>query len=219
MAKKAGVKKTHAKKTHAKKATSKKVSSKSSKSKPATRKKPTVKAKDPSTVKRTSARKDKKTLGAEASSRLGHAAPSIILPATGGQNLSLVDFKGRRVVLYFYPKDNTPGCTLEGYDFKRLERDFSALDTVILGVSKDGMKAHEGFKSKCGFPFELLSDEEEKLCRAFDVIQMKSLYGRKFLGIERSTFVIDRDGKIVREWRKVKVNGHAEEVLDYVRTL
>jgi len=211
---KAALTKPSAKKTHAKKAT-KKVAKKAT----SIRKKPTVKAKDPSTVKRTSARKDTKVIGGEAKSMVGQAAPSIILPATGGQNLSLADFKGRRVVLYFYPKDNTPGCTLEGYDFKRLERDFSSADTVILGVSKDRMKAHEGFKSKCGFPFELLSDEEEKLCRAFDVIQMKSLYGRKFLGIERSTFVIDRDGKVVREWRKVKVNGHAEEVLDYVRTL
>lgn len=209
MAKKKTTKKTGAKKLHAKK-TGKKTT---------TRKKPTVKAKDPSAVKRTSARKEKKVIGGEASSMVGRAAPAIILPATGGQNISLADFKGRRIVLYFYPKDNTPGCTLEGYDFKRLERDFASQDTVILGVSKDGMKAHEGFKGKCGFPFELLSDEEEKLCRAFDVIQMKSLYGRKFMGIERSTFVIDRDGKVIREWRKVKVNGHAEEVLDYVRTL
>lgn len=203
-------KKAAAKKTHAKK---------SSSSKTATRKKTTVKAKGPSTVKRTSARKEKKVLGGEAVSMVGRLAPSIVLPATGGQNLSLSDFRGRRVVLYFYPKDNTPGCTLEGYDFKRLERDFTANDTVILGVSKDAMKAHEGFKSKCGFPFDLLSDEDEALCRAFDVIQMKSLYGRKFLGIERSTFVIDREGLVVHEWRKVKVNGHAEDVLDYVRTL
>lgn len=174
-------------------------------------------AKGKPSVKRTSALKIAKA--GEANSSVGMSAPKIVLPATGGQNLSLADFQGKRIVLYFYPKDNTPGCTLEGYDFKRLNQDFERANTVILGVSKDSLKAHEGFKNKCGFPFDLLADVEEKLCRAFDVIQMKSLYGRQFMGIERSTFVIDEDGKVIHEWRKVKVNGHAEEVLDFVRTL
>jgi thioredoxin-dependent peroxiredoxin len=154
-----------------------------------------------------------------AGSLLGAKAPVVAVPTTAGGIASLADFKGKNVVLYFYPKDNTPGCTLEGYDFKRLAREFDAAETVILGVSKDSLKTHQNFKQKCGFPFDLLVDDEEKLCRAFDVIQMKSLYGRQYLGIERSTFVINRDGRIAQEWRKVKVNGHAEEVLDFVRTI
>ncbi|CAN5542451.1 hypothetical protein BH10BDE1_BH10BDE1_35610 [soil metagenome] len=155
----------------------------------------------------------------EAKSLLGKPAPSVSVVGTGGGPTSLLNFKGKKVVLYFYPKDNTPGCTREGYDFKRLARDFAAAETVILGVSKDSLKTHENFKQKCGFPFDLLVDDEEKLCRAFDVIQMKSLYGRQYLGIERSTFVIDEKGVVRHEWRKVKVNGHAEEVLDFVRKI
>lgn len=154
-----------------------------------------------------------------AKSLIGKPAPAVSVPSTAGGNASLADFKGKKVVLYFYPKDNTPGCTLEGYDFKRLSRDFMAADAVILGVSKDSLKTHSNFKLKCGFPFDLLVDADEKLCRAFDVIQMKSLYGRQYLGIERSTFVIDQNGSVAHEWRKVKVNGHAEEVLEFVRTL
>ncbi len=155
----------------------------------------------------------------EAKSMVGQAAPKLRVPATNGSGVSLGDLGGKRVVLYFYPKDATPGCTLEGYDFKRLKKDFDAENAEILGVSKDSLKSHQNFKNKCGFPFELLVDEEAKLCEAFDVIQMKSLYGRKYLGIERSTFVLDEKGKVIREWRKVKVNGHAEEVLDYLRSL
>lgn len=154
-----------------------------------------------------------------AKSLVGTVAPKLKVAVTGGGEASLADFSGKRIVLYFYPKDSTPGCTLEGYDFKRLKQDFDNEKAVILGVSKDSVKSHENFKTKCGFPFELLADQEEKLCRAFDVIQMKSLYGRRYLGVERSTFVIDEKGKIAREWRKVKVNGHAEEVLDFLRTL
>lgn len=154
-----------------------------------------------------------------AKSLIGKPTPSVAVLGTGGGPVSLSNFKGKKVVLYFYPKDNTPGCTLEGYDFKRLARDFAAADAVILGVSKDSLKTHENFKQKCGFPFDLLVDDEEKLCRAFDVIQMKSLYGRQYLGIERSTFVIDEKGFVRHEWRKVKVNGHAEEVLDFVRKI
>lgn len=143
----------------------------------------------------------------------------MIRPATGGKNLSLQDFKGSRVVVYFYPKDNTPGCTTEGYDFKRLKNEFAAKNTVVVGVSKDTLKSHEKFKEKCGFPFDLIVDEDESFCRAFEVIKLKKLYGREFMGIERSTFVIDEDGLILKEWRKVKVDGHAEEVLEFVGTL
>lgn len=154
-----------------------------------------------------------------AKSMIGISAPKIKIPSTGGKEVSLSDLGGKRAVLYFYPKDSTPGCTLEGYDFKRLKKEFENENTEIFGVSKDSLKSHENFKNKCGFPFDLLVDEDEKLCKAFDVIQMKSLYGRKYLGIERSTFVVDEKGKVIREWRKVKVNGHAEEVLDFLRTL
>ncbi len=160
----------------------------------------------------------KKTKSIEYKLKIGDHAPDLEIPATSGQTLSVTDFKGKGLVLYFYPKDNTPGCTLEGQDFKRLEKKFKAAGVSILGVSKDSLKAHEKFKEKCGFPFELLSDEDGKLCKAFDVIQMKSLYGRKFEGIERSTFVIDSKGVVRGEWRKVKVAGHAEEVLDFVKS-
>lgn len=223
MAKKKATEKT-SKKTAGK--TTKKTTKKASKKAPSAKKTSAKKASPRITTRKKAAgtssgvkRKSALKIGTEATSMIGVSAPKMIRQATGGQNLSLADFAGKRVVLYFYPKDNTPGCTLEGYDFKRLQHDFEIANTVILGVSKDSVKTHEGFKSKCGFPFELLSDPDEQLARAFDVIQMKSLYGRQYLGIERSTFVIDEEGTVVREWRKVKVNGHAEEVLDYVRTL
>jgi len=148
----------------------------------------------------------------------GDKVPSLKIPDSTGAVRSLTEFKGKYLVVYFYPKDNTPGCTLEGQDFKRLYSQFQKANCEILGVSKDSVKSHVGFRSKYGFPFELLSDGEEALCRAFDVIQTKSLYGRKFEGIERSTFVIGPDGKVLKEWRKVKVNGHAEEVLEFVKS-
>jgi len=122
-------------------------------------------------------------------------------------------------VLYFYPKDSTPGCTQEGLDFKDLHSRFRRQKTVILGVSRDSLASHDKFKTKQGFPFDLLSDPDEKLCRKFDVIHEKTLYGRKFMGVVRSTFLIDADGKLRAEWRKVKVKGHAAEVLDAVRNL
>ena len=139
--------------------------------------------------------------------------------ATGNQQLRLKDFRGQNVVLYFYPKDNTPGCTLEGQDFRDLHSQFKRQKTVILGVSRDSIAAHEKFREKQKFPFDLLSDADERLCAKFDVIREKTLYGRKFMGIERSTFLIDAGGKLRREWRKVKVKGHAAEVLDAVREL
>lgn len=147
--------------------------------------------------------------------KLNRVVADFTAEATGKQgSIRLKDLRGKNVVLYFYPKDSTPGCTLEGQDFRDLSSRFKRQKTVILGVSRDSLASHEKFKAKQNFPFELLSDPDEKLCRQFDVIQEKSLYGRKFMGVERSTFLIGSDGKLKREWRKVKVKGHAEEVLD-----
>lgn len=136
--------------------------------------------------------------------------------ATGGKTIRLKELRGRNVVLYFYPKDSTPGCTQEGIDFKDLHGRFRRQNTVIFGVSRDSIASHEKFKKKQGFPFKLLSDPDEKLCRKFDVIREKTLYGRKFMGVERSTFFVDADGKLRGEWRKVKVKGHAADVLEHV---
>ena len=139
--------------------------------------------------------------------------------ATGDQQVRLKDLRGKNVVLYFYPKDSTPGCTTEGRDFSALHSKFKRAKTVILGVSRDSVASHEKFKEKQGFPFDLLSDPDERLCKQFDVIHEKSLYGRKFMGVVRSTFLIDTEGKLREEWRKVKVKGHAEEVLEAVKAL
>ncbi|MGQ9685107.1 MAG: peroxiredoxin [Thiobacillaceae bacterium] len=149
----------------------------------------------------------------------GQLAPDFELPATGGHPVRLSDQRGKLVVLYFYPKDNTPGCTTEGQDYRDLYDLFQALDCEVFGISRDSVKSHEGFKAKLGLPFELLSDEDERVCEAYAVIKMKNLYGKKVRGIERSTFVIDRDGIIAREWRAVKVPNHARDVLEFVRTL
>ncbi len=139
--------------------------------------------------------------------------------ATGDKQIRLKDLRGQNVVLYFYPKDSTPGCTQEGLDFKALHTKFRRQKTVILGVSRDSLKSHEKFREKQGFPFDLLSDPDEKLCKQFDVIHEKNMYGKKVMGVVRSTFLIDKDGKLRAEWRKVKVKGHAEEVLEAVKAL
>ena len=139
--------------------------------------------------------------------------------ATGDKSIRLKDLRGQNVVVYFYPKDATPGCTQEGLDFKSLHGKFRRQKTVILGVSRDSMASHEKFRAKQGFPFDLISDPDEKLCGKFDVIHEKTLYGRKFMGVVRSTFLIDKDGKLRAEWRKVKVKGHAAEVLERVKML
>ncbi len=139
--------------------------------------------------------------------------------ATGDKKIRLKDLRGKNVVIYFYPKDSTPGCTLEGQDFRDLHARFKRQNTVILGASKDSIASHEKFKAKQKFSFDLLSDPDGKLCEKFDVIREKNMYGRKFMGIERSTFLVDADGKLRREWRKVKVKGHAEEVLAAVKEL
>lgn len=149
----------------------------------------------------------------------GHPVPEFEAASTGGKTLKLSDLRGKNVVLYFYPKDHTPGCTQESCDFRDHLAEFEALDTVILGVSRDSLKSHEGFRQKQCLPFELLSDPEEKLCRLFDVIKTKNMYGKQVLGIERSTFLIDREGRLAQAWRKVKVDRHVAEVLEKVREI
>lgn len=151
--------------------------------------------------------------------KVGKHVANFTLPATGEKTLSLIDFKGTHLVLYFYPKDNTPGCTLEGQNFRDAHAAFEKAGASILGVSRDSVRSHENFCAKQSFPFDLLSDTDEKLCRQFDVIREKSLYGRKYMGVERSTFLIDRDGVLQKEWRNVKVSGHVDEVLEAVHNL
>ncbi len=146
-------------------------------------------------------------------------APDIELPATGGKNIKLSTLLGKIDVLYFYPKDNTPGCTTEGQHFRDLHGQFTKAGSVVFGLSRDSIKSHENFKAKMGFPFDLLSDVEEDACKAFSVIKMKNMYGKKVRGIERSTFVVDGKGIVRREWRGVKVPGHVQEVLEFVKTL
>ena len=153
------------------------------------------------------------------SSMVDKPAPDFELPATGGKSVRLSRAKGAPLVLYFYPKDNTPGCTTEGQNFRDLYPDFQKLKCEIYGVSRDSMKSHEGFKAKMKFPFDLLSDTDETVCKLYAVIKMKNMYGRKVRGIERSTFVIDAGGVVRREWRGVKVPGHVQEVLEFVKTL
>ena len=145
--------------------------------------------------------------------------PEFTLPATGGQQFSLAAQSGKVVVIYFYPKDSTPGCTTEAQQFRDLFDRFAAVDAVILGISRDSVKSHENFKAKQALPFELGSDADEAVCNLFGVIKQKMMYGKQCRGIERSTFVIDRAGVLCREWRGVKVPGHVQEVLDYVKTL
>jgi len=151
--------------------------------------------------------------------QIGKRVKNFELPATGGKALSLKQFKGRNLVLYFYPKDNTPGCTTEGQDFRDAYAEFQAAETDIVGVSRDSVKSHENFCAKQSFPFDLIADTGEELCRQFDVIKEKTLYGRKHMGIERSTFLIDGSGVLRAEWRKVKVKGHVTEVLAAAQAL
>lgn len=149
---------------------------------------------------------------------LGKKVPDFTADSTGGP-VRLPDLRGSKLVLYFYPKDNTPGCTNESSDFRDRNAAFRESGAVVLGISRDSMKSHENFKAKLGLPFELVSDPDESLCTQFDVIRMKNMYGKQARGIERSTFVIDAQGRLAREWRGVKVPGHVDEVLEYVRSL
>ncbi len=147
------------------------------------------------------------------------AAPDFELPATSGNTVSLSALRGRKLVLYFYPKDSTPGCTNESRDFAALHPNFLAAGCEVFGLSRDSLKSHENFKSKLALPFELISDPDEIACEAFGVMKLKNMYGKQVRGIERSTFVIDAQGAIAREWRAVKVPGHAAEVLAFVESL
>lgn len=150
---------------------------------------------------------------------IGKKVPTFKLPATNDLTFKLSDYKGRNLVLYFYPRDATPGCTREGQDFRDNMTKFKRRNAVVFGISRDKMTAHEKFKNKQSFNFELLSDEDETVCQLFDVIKMKNMYGKKVRGIERSTFLIDSQGKLYQEWRKVKVDGHIDQVLDAIKTL
>lgn len=149
----------------------------------------------------------------------GKEIPDVNLHLTGNRQAKLSDYRGRPLVLYFYPKASTPGCTQEGLDFAAAINKFRRQSTVIIGASRDSLKAQENFKTKQGFPFDLVSDPDEALCAVFDVIKMKNMYGKKVRGIERSTFLIDPDGVLRREWRGVKVKGHVDEVLDAVKAM
>ena len=146
-------------------------------------------------------------------------APEFSLPATSARQISLSELRGKIVVLYFYPKDNTPGCTNESKDFGALNGEFSAAGCEIFGISRDSIKSHENFKAKLELPFDLISDTDEVACEAFGVMKLKNMYGKQVRGIERSSFVIDAEGRIAREWRAVKVPGHAAEVLSFVQSL
>lgn len=150
---------------------------------------------------------------------VGKPVKTFELPATGDKTLSLKDFQGKTLVLYFYPKDNTPGCTREGQDFRDAHKAFRKAGAEIVGVSRDSVRTHENFCAKHDFPFDLISDADETLCRQFDVIKEKNMYGRKYMGVERSTFVIDGNGVLRAEWRKVKVPGHVDAVLETVKGL
>ena len=150
---------------------------------------------------------------------LNQAAPEFELPATGGKTFKLSDHLGKTLVIYFYPKDATPGCTTEGQQFRDMYADFEAANAVIVGISRDSLKSHENFKAKFSFPFQLLADTEELACSLFEVMKLKNMYGKQVRGIERSTFVIDSNGLLVREWRGVKADGHAREVLEFIKTL
>ena len=149
----------------------------------------------------------------------GKKCPIFKGDSTSNKTISNKDFLGKNLVIYFYPKDSTPGCTTEGQDFRDNYKNFKKLNTDILGVSRDSVKSHENFKQKQSFPFELLSDPEEIMCKDFDVMKLKSMYGNEYIGVDRSTFLISSEGKIIKEWRSVKVKGHVDEVLDEVKKL
>lgn len=150
---------------------------------------------------------------------LNQTVPDFELPATSSHVFKLSDYIGKNLIVYFYPKDSTPGCTTQGMQFRDFYPEFQAANTEIVGVSRDSLKSHENFKAKFSFPFELLSDVDELACNIFDVIKMKNMYGKQVRGIQRSTFVINKEGVLIQEWRKVKVNGHLEEVLTFIKSI
>jgi len=152
-------------------------------------------------------------------STVGLPVPDFSAPLTSGKTFKLSEYRGSKVVLYFYPKDSTPGCTTEGQNFRDRHQAFLAANTKVIGISRDSLKSHENFKAKMAFPFELLSDTDETVCALFGVIKMKNMYGKQVRGIERSTFLIDAEGKVAREWRGLKVPGHVDEVLEAAQAL
>jgi thioredoxin-dependent peroxiredoxin len=162
---------------------------------------------------------DQESNVAESPSALNLIVPDFSGAMTGNQTFKLSDYKGKNIVLYFYPKDNTPGCTTESLRFRDLYPQFQQSNSEIFGISRDSIRSHEGFKSKLEMPFELISDPDETLCLMFNVMKMKNMYGKQVRGIERSTFVIDASGKLVKEWRGVKVPGHVDEILEFVKAL
>ena len=147
---------------------------------------------------------------------LNKMIPDLTCQMTGEKKIKMRDLKGKRIVLYFYPKDNTPGCTTESIEFQNLLKEFEKLNTEVIGISRDSLSSHEKFRSKYDFSFDLISDEDEVICDAFDVIREKNMYGKKYMGIERSTFLFDQNLILIKEWKKVKVNNHAQEVLEYI---
>lgn len=151
--------------------------------------------------------------------QIGQTVPDFTLPGSNGKDVSLSDFRGKKVVLYFYPKDMTPGCTTESCDFRDYHSGFEELNAVVLGISPDDLTSHDKFIEKHNLPFVLLADEEQKVSELFGVWKLKKMYGKEFMGIERSTFLIDEEGKLANQWRKVKVDGHVQEVLEAVREL
>jgi peroxiredoxin Q/BCP len=150
---------------------------------------------------------------------LNQSVPDFELASTGGNSFKLSQHLGKPLVIYFYPKDSTPGCTTEGQQFRDLYPQFAAAGAVVFGISRDSLKSHENFKAKLNLPFELLSDPEEVACTLFGVMKMKNMYGKQVRGVERSTFVISADGTLKQEWRGVKVDGHAQQVLDFIKSL
>nr|WP_082584088.1 peroxiredoxin [Noviherbaspirillum sp. Root189] len=156
---------------------------------------------------------------AESPSALNMTAPDFSAEMTGNRMFRLSDYRGKTLVLYFYPKDNTPGCTTESMQFRDLYPQFQEANTEIFGISRDSIRSHEGFKAKLDMPFELISDPDETVCNLFDVMKMKTMYGKQARGVERSTFIIDGNGTLVKEWRGVKVPGHVDEVLEFVKAL
>ena len=150
---------------------------------------------------------------------LQNEVPDFSAEMTGNQTFRLSSYKGKNLVLYFYPKDNTPGCTTEGLRFRDLHPEFKQANTEVFGISRDSIRSHEGFKAKLEMPFELISDPDENVCNLFNVMKMKNMYGKQVRGVERCTFIIDASGKLVKEWRGVKVPGHVDEVLEFVKAL
>lgn len=150
---------------------------------------------------------------------LNQVVPDFTLPATGGVDFQLSAARGKSLVIFFYPKDNTPGCTMESQQFRDLYAEFKQANCEVVGISRDSIKSHENFKSRFTLPYALLSDSEETVCELFGVMKLKNMYGKQARGIERSTFVIDKDGRLCKEWRGLKADGHAQQVLDFVRTL